>query len=168
MGFIEQVKYLWDSFHLLYAIGGAIVILVTTWLIWHKVIYVLYRLGNGLQSRKIAIFADDEYSSLSSMLTDSKIFGAKNILKINKNDIDKARNANIFLVYWPEFSDKIDAILNNKSDSTALIIYTPNNIRIDDDSFKRINEKRNAIIVNVRGRLLNDIFTSMVTTGYEQ
>jgi hypothetical protein len=31
----------------------------------------------------------------------------------------------------------------------------------------RINEARNATIVNFRGRLLNDVLVSLLTTGYQ-
>lgn len=129
---------------------------------------VLYRLGNALSSRKIAIFASAEFDSLQDMLIDSKLFKKKNILKINHNDLDKAANIKLFLVHWKDFQGVIDEILSNKNDSTALIVYAPQNEgRIDDAALSKINLKRNSIIVNFRGRLLNDILISMITAGYK-
>ena len=133
------------------------------------VLSVLYRLGIGLCKRKIAIFASNEYESLKSMLVDSNIFKKSNIMQVNLNDLDKAANESMFLVHWKDYQDKIDDILRIKKDSTALIVYAPQNEgRIEPDKMEKINSHRNTIVVNFRGRLLNDIMISLITTGYEQ
>lgn len=143
--------------------------LYTVYLILCGVLPVWYRLGIGLSKGKIAIFASSEFSSLHSMLVDSGIFKEKNIVQINKNELKKAVDKNIFLIHWKDFADKIDDILNIKKDSTALIIYAPQNEgRIDQSILDRINEHRNTIIVNLRGRLLNDVLTSLITVSYER
>ena len=139
----------------------------TAFLIIKGVLPVWYRLGIGLSKRQIAIFAKDEYESLNSMLTDSKIFSKT--LQINKNDIRKAEKETIFLVHWKEFQDKLDDIMAIKKDSTPLIVYAPTQEgRIDDENMNKINSHRNSIVVNFRGRLLNDILTSLITTSYDK
>ena len=139
----------------------------TAFLIIKGVFPVWYRLGIGLSKRKIAVFAKDEYGSLDSMLTDSKIFTTT--IQINKNDLKKAEKETIFLVHWKEFKDKIDDILLLKKDSTPLIIYAPQEEGfIDRDIMKKINSHRNSVVVNLRGRLLNDILTSLITTSYDK
>ena len=104
------------------------------------------------------------------MLVDSKIFEDKNILQINKNDLKKAEKETLFLVHWKDYQDKIDDILTLKKDSTALVIYAPQNEgRIEPvDMMEKINYHRNTIVVNFRGRLINDILVCLITTSYEK
>lgn len=154
-------------------IGGATTVLMiigfcyTAFLVVKGVFPVWYRLGIGLSKRKIAVFAEDEYGSLDNMLTDSKIFTAT--IQIHKNDIKKAEKETVFLVHWNEFKDKIDDILLLKKDSTPLIIYAPQKEGfIDKDVMEKINSHRNSVVVNLRGRLLNDILTSLITTSYDK
>ncbi len=130
---------------------------------------VLMRLGKGLSKRKIAIFADtDNFTNLKALLVDSKIFKEKNISHIDKNSLKKAEDITLMLIHWKSFEDKLDKILEIKKDSDALIIYAPQEDgRIDDQDMQKINEHRNTIIVNFRGRLLNDILVSMITTSYK-
>ena len=157
-------------------VGGVSTILIilsfcyTMFLVVKGVLPVWYRLGIGLSKRKIAIFASKEYESLKSMLVDSKIFKERNIMQVNENDLNKAANESIFLVHWKDYHHKIDDILRIKKDSTALIVYAPQNEgRIEPpDIMEKINSHRNTIVVSFRGRLLNDIMVSLITTGYEQ
>ncbi len=141
----------------------------TLYLVIKGVLPVWYRLGMGLSRRKIAIFAEEEYNNLKSMLIDSNIFVSKNIVKIDKQSIKKAETITLLLVHWKCFEQEIDNILKIKKDSDALIIYAPQpEGRIDNNNLEKINSERNSIIVNFRGRLLNDILTCMMTTSYEK
>ena len=90
---------------------------------------VLYRLGNGLAKRKIAIFAKgDNAVSLKGLLTDSKLFRLKNIFEITSHeDIGKAEEASVYLVYWHDWAEDISKILNKKPDKCAMIVYAPYN-----------------------------------------
>jgi hypothetical protein len=59
--------------------------------------------------------------------------------------------------------------INIKKTSTPLIIYSPQGTdKINQDSLEKINNEPNSVIVNFRGRLLNDIFTSVITTSYDK
>lgn len=155
-------------------VGGLATILMiagflyTAYLVIKGVFPVWYRLGMGLSKRKIAIFASTEFESLKSMLVDSKIFERKNVIQINKNDLSKAEKETVFLVHWKDFQGKIDDILAFKKDSTALIVYAPQGEgKIEpQEKMDKINSHRNAVVVNFRGRLLNDILTSLITTSY--
>ncbi len=144
-------------------------LLYTTYLVGKGVIPVLIRLGMGLSQRKIAVFAEgDEFDDLKSMLLDSGILRESNIVKINKNSIKKAEHMTIFLVHWMSFKSEIDRILEMKSDPAALFVYAPQSEgRIDDDAIAKINRESNTTIMNFRGRLLNDILISMITTRYK-
>lgn len=136
-------------------------------LILKWVLPVWYRLWIGLARRKITIFAEYEYQSLNDLLTDSKLF--KSTIQIHKSDLRKAEKETMFLVHRNEYKDKIDDILLLKKDSTPLIIYAPTHEwRVDDISMEKINSHRNSVVVNFRGRLLNDILTSLITTIYDK
>lgn len=140
--------------------------------LWTKGIFpALFRLGNGLAKRKIAIFAKaNNLSSLKKLLTDSKLFREKNICEITKSeDIGVAEQATLYLVFWHDWSDKIDDILQRKPDACALIIYAPRNLGpIPEDQMKNLDGHRHTAVTNFRGRLLNDIVTAMITTSYEK
>lgn len=130
---------------------------------------VWFRLGMGLSKRKIAILADTQSSDLRDLLIDSRLFKAKNIILIGKESLKKAESATIILVHWEPFKSQIDQILEIKKDSDALIIYAPQREGlIEKEDLDKITSQRHTIIVNFRGRLLNDIYTSMITTSYEK
>ena len=131
---------------------------------------VLLRLGMGLARRKIAMFAKGDIAgSLESLLLDSRLFSRRNLVPIRHDgDIDKGRSATLFVVYWPDWSKRLKEILAQKSDGTALIVYAPHDGGpIPKDALLELNRKRNVVVCNFRGRLLNDIVVSMITTSYE-
>jgi hypothetical protein len=155
-------------------IGGVVTlisvigIVVITIMIVRGVFPVWYRLGLGLSNRKIGVFALDEFEALKSMMVDSKLFREKNIIRIDKKELKKTQSFSLLLVHWKPFESEMDNILNHKRDSAALILYAPQNEGfIDKEMLEKINLERNATIVNFRGRLLNDILTSMITTSYD-
>lgn len=147
---------------------SVLVFCIVSFLCLRGVIPALYRLGRGISMRDIAVFAEgDNFIRLKDMLVDSGIFKSKRIHQIHKDSLDKAQGYSVFLVQYSHYRDELDDILNLKSDSTALIVYAPpNEVRIDDVGMNKINNKRNAIIVNMRGRLINDILISLITTSY--
>jgi hypothetical protein len=130
----------------------------------------LIRLGNGLSRRKIAIFAKSNTAdSLHSLLKDSNLFRHTNLISIrDEGDIGKAEPASVFLVHWPDWTGAIDGILAQKRDKTALILYAPPGHHVPPDVMAKVNMVRNATLVNLRGRLMNDIVLSMITTSYDK
>ena len=102
------------------------------------------------------------------MLVDSGLFQKSNVVKILKNNLKTAEKYTLFLVHWKSFESEIEKILGMKDDSTALIVYAPQSEGfIDKAVMEKINQERNSIVVNLRGRLLNDVVVSMITTGYK-
>lgn len=151
------------------------IVIVTSFLAivaWFKgILPAVLRLGNGLAKRKIALFAKSgDSESLKTLLTDSGLFNEKNIICVTKSmDFGKAEKATLFLVYWPDWKTDIDEILRKKNDGTALVVYAPPDLgRVPDEDSKKINGHRNSILTNFRGRLLNDIMASMITTSYKK
>lgn len=146
------------------------IFIYTCYIILAGVIPVWIRLGKGLSNKKIAIYAENEFDNLKDLLLDSGLFKEKNIERISSSAMKKGETHTMMLVNYIEFSDKIPEILKCKKDSDCLIIYAPQKDgRIDQPIMDEINENRNSIVVNFRGRLLNDIITSMITTSsYEK
>lgn len=154
--------------------GSAITFIITFIIgviIWFKgILPVLLRIGNGLAKREIAIFAkNDNLASLESLLIDSGLFNKNNISGITTHgDIGKAEGKSVYLIFWHDWSEKIDDILSQVKDGTALIVYAPQELGIiPKDAMAKLNEKRNVMVANFRGRLLNDITTSIITTNYK-
>ncbi len=148
------------------ALGGFTTIMLLIGAI-RGIIPVLWRLGKSLYNRRIALYAENEATTLKLTLIDSKLFKEKNIDVIGKKELAKGRDHSMMIVYYPDFKDSILDIISLKNDSDALIVYAPSSEgRIDDEILNAINAQRNSIIVNLRGRLLNDILTSMITTNY--
>jgi len=170
----QQIVHIFN--HPFFTIVGGITT-ISSLLVLIKVIYAIIkgvvpvwiRLGLGLSNRKIAVFAKEDFTNLRSTLIDSKIFKEQNVIQITNETLAKSEKETIMLINYHEFSDKIDEILRYKKDADALIIYAPHSKgRIDDAVVEKIELFRNVIIVNFRGRLLNDILVTMITTIHEK
>jgi len=154
--------------------GSATLIMVigfiyTVWLVIRGLVPVWIRLGIGLSKRKIAIFATSECENLVELIEKSKLFPPRNIVCIGLDSISKANDekCTIYLVCWNDFKSHMERILSIKAYSTALIVYAPHKGGdVDKLTMDRINEEPNSTIVRFRGRLLNDILTSILTTSY--
>lgn len=146
-------------------------VLYATYLCVSGFLPVLIRLGNGLKKRKIAIFAKgDALGSLEALFDDSKLFSAKNIIRISQSgDFGRAEEASVFLVNWPDWQDELDRIVALKRDRTALVIYAPQGKGfLPEASIALLEQHRNIVLANLRGRLLNDVVVSLITTAYEK
>ena len=163
--------------HYLNIIATIETIVLVFGVVWGVVLWIrgilpaLLRLGNGLAKRKIALFAKgDNITSLTHLLTDSALLKSKNLISITKpEDIGRAEPATMYLVVWSDWAKDIQAILDMKSDKCALIVYAPyEGGRIPDEQMKLLDGKRHTAVTNFRGRLLNDIVASMITTSYEK
>ena len=146
-----------------------IVFFYTVYLVIKGVLPVWYRLGLGLSRRRIAIFGSlESYESIKSSLTDSEIFRDDNIVHIGQDNIDKAKDETIFLVDWESFRDDIEKIYSaRKNHQVAIVIYAKPQ-SIPHEKMNDIANRTNTVVVNFRGRLLNDILTSMITTSYKK
>jgi hypothetical protein len=167
------MQTLWNVLTIIGAVESILLVIAIVYalVLWARGIFpALLRFGNGLARRKIAIFAKgDNMSSLKHLLLDSKLFREKNICEIaKKEDIGRAEAATVFLVFWHDWTLDIDEILHKKPDECALVVYAPyDQGRIPDAQMKKLDGKRHTSVTNFRGRLLNDIVASMITTGYE-
>ncbi len=130
---------------------------------------IAFRFGIGLQKREVAIFGNDKaFGELKECLTDARIFKEKNIIHIRDNNIDKAKDKTFFLVDWSSLDNNIGMIFNvRKNHQTPVIIYAKPG-SIPQDIMSDIANRTNTIVVNFKGRLLNDILTALVTTNYNK
>lgn len=130
---------------------------------------IIFRLGVALWKRKIAILGDIEsLDSLKSCISDSNIFSEKNIVTINLDNLDKVKDQTIILVDWESAKDKLDQVFSSrKNHQTAIVIYAKP-ASIPQEKMNDIANRANTVVVNFRGRLLNDILTSLITTTYDQ
>lgn len=142
---------------------------------WCLGIFPLFlRLGFGRWRRKIAIVASDEkYSLLKSDLVDTGIFREKNIYQITKDSLAKIKDVTLGLIHYQSFSEvEIQTILANKKANAGFIFYfpefTPPTTIIPPDIMKTINDQQFTTIVNMRGRLINDIVTTLLSTSYDK
>ena len=169
-----SIQTVWDILDYIGRFSTVLVILATLAAIygWARgIIPAMLRLGYGLSKRKVAIFATgDNSSSLQALLVDSKIFIEKNIILISSiNDIGKAEKATLYLIYWPDWKSELGEVLRKKNDNTALIVYAPQEFGfIPKEQMAALNNHRNVTVTNFRGRLLNDLVVSMITTSYEK
>ncbi len=159
---LDWIGYASTAYVILQVIGLMIAI-------WKGILPSLFRLGIGLSKRKIAILANSEMgNSLRDLLVDSGLFQNKNVFIVsNKKDIGKLERVNSILMHWESWKDTYESVLNVKTDGCSLIIYAPaDEGKISEECYKELDEKRNVIVTNFRGRLLNDIVNSMITSGY--
>lgn len=163
----DKVEYYWFIETALFVVGA----IYGTYLWGRGIFPALLRLGNGLARRRIALFAaSDTGSSLRHLLMDSGLFRERNICEITKKeDIGRAQGATVYVVYWPDCGEYIHEILQQKPDKCPLIVYAPyDQEKIPDAQMKMLDGKRHTAVTNFRGRLLNDIVGSLITTSYEQ
>ena len=167
------IAFFSNPFFIIFSGISTFIVLVTAlysiFLVSKGVLPVLWRLGYGLSRRKIAVFADSKFDDLKAMLVDSGLFKENNILKISKESIGKAEDISLLLMQWDAYKDVFQDILMIKNDLDALIVYAPQNEGlINDPDRDAINKQRNAMVVNFRGRLINDVLSCMMTTVYQK
>ncbi len=148
----------------------AIALFIWTIISWCLGVFPLFlRLGFGRWIRKIAIVANDEkYASLKSDLVDTGIFREKNIYQIKNDALAKVKDATLALVHYQSFTEaEVNVILANKKADAGFIFYfpefTPPATVIPLNMMKAINNHPFTIIVNTRGRLINDIVTTLLS-----
>ena len=132
------------------------------------IVPIAIRFGIGMHKREIAIFADDKaFGDLEECLTDSKIFKKKNIVLIRNGSIERAKTRTVFLVDWESFGSNIEKVFSlRKNEQTPVVIYAKPG-SIPQDQMSNIANRINVIVVNFKGRLLNDISTLLITTSYD-
>lgn len=155
-------------------VGGLTVVLSAIGIIYRVVCIILgvtplvFRIGKAIWRRKVAVIGSSEaYSSLKDCITDTNIFKTHNVIHIPIDNIDKAKEHTILLVDWETSGNQIDQIfIARKNFNTAVIIFAKAG-SIPHDKMAEIANKSNTVVVNFKGRLLNDILNSLITTSFD-
>lgn len=153
----------------------AIALFIWAIISWSMGVFPLFlRIGFGRWSRKIRIVASDEaYGSLKTDLIDTGIFREKNIDQITNKSLAKVKNSSLVLVHYQSFTkEEIKTIISYKKSSAGFVFYfpefsPPENV-ISKEMMKIINNEQFTTVVNMRGRLINDIVTTLLSTSYEK
>lgn len=160
--------------HPIFTIVGGITVITATLGVIYRIISIIFgvspiifRIGKALWSRKIAIIGSTEsYTVLYECIADSGVFKRKNIQHITIENIDKAKEYYVILVDWESSNSQIDHVfLARRNHNTAVIIYAKAG-SIPRDKMAEIADKSNTVVVNFKGRLLNDILSSLITTSF--
>ena len=155
--------------------------------LWFVLFRVLARLGTGLQSRKISVIADSaEYTPLKKDLKDTGVFRENNIRRLKPEDVDTPEKAAaelsdesllIFIYTAPPQKEDQSAeaealrkrqklllgnILEKKNPKAGLIVYAKTNL---EEMYTTAGNVSNTVIVNTKGRILNDLLNLMMTTS---
>jgi hypothetical protein len=173
---MEYLRQIIDFFNhpIFIIVGGLTVISATIGVIYRIVCIflgvspIVFRIGKAVWLRKIAIVGSAEaYGSLKDIITDSGIFKKKNVTHIPLDNIDKVKEETILLIDWETSNNQIDHIfLARKNHNTAIIIFAKAG-SIPNEKMAEIANKSNTVVVNFKGRLLNDILNSLITTSFE-
>lgn len=134
---------------------------------------LLYRLGLGRWQRRISVLSDDtNFSSLRDDLVSSGVFRAKNIELVTSKNLSKVRECSLLLVHYGSFDvNQMKTIICNKRSRAGMVVYFPDfspTNQVPDDVLKLINDEPHSVLVNFRGRLINDILITLLSTSYEK
>lgn len=166
-------------------VGGFLLSLVVLWFTVHglgSLWPVLKRLGIGLHSRDIWLVSDDT-DGLRKTIADADIFNEKRIRSIHLDDLDRADD----LALQSFLTDKSMIVMEYKKDAagspinelrlrkllkknpkTGLVVLAEGFQIIPPALFGEASAEDNTVIVNARGRLLNDIWNMMATTDPQE
>jgi len=155
-------------------VGGLTVLFAAIGIIYRIVCIILgvtplvFRIGKAIWRRKVAIIGSSEsFTSLKDCITDTNIFKKNNVIHIPIDNIGKVKEHTILLVDWETCSNQIDNIfIARKNNNTAVIIYAKAG-SIPNEKMGEIANKSNTVVVNFKGRLLNDILNSLITTSFD-
>lgn len=132
---------------------------------------VMKRLGLGRWYRKVLIVSDvNSGQALKEDLVGSGVFREKNIKVIGEQNISEVKNSDLILLdYWSISPKKSLVVISNKQSSAGLVVYSPmKNERIADEVTERINDEPFTTLVNMRGRLVNDLLITLMSTSYDK
>jgi len=171
---IEVIRLFFEIIGALTTVIG-IILLFTSIISWIMGVYPLFlRLGFGRWNRKIDIVADDtNYRSIKSDLVETGIFRKKNINQISSMSLSNIKNSNLALIHYQSFKiGEVKNILSNKKPKAGFIFYFPefnsSTNKIPDDIRDLINNEQFTTVVNFRGRLINDVVTTLLSTSYDK
>lgn len=145
---------------------------IATFFGWSAGIFmVMKRLGIGRWYRKVIIVGShSETSSLKKDLIDSGVFRERNISEADERNLADVKESSLILLdYWSLTSTQVATVLSNKEKSAGLVVYSPmGKGRIPDEISEKMNNEPFTTLVNMRGRLVNDLLITLMSTSYDK
>lgn len=143
--------------------------------------FIFNKLAKNLVKANIIILSNDK--NLLDIINKPKIFEKNNIKRVGFDDLTKEIKKNdLLIIDYSSFDEIFDNSKNqkledktlrkdedleellNSIENTFVIIYANGgSLSIPTETFKKICQKDNLSVTNAKGRLLSDIFTSLVT-----
>lgn len=169
---METIKYFWEILNTTVAVIGWVTafILLASFVLalfaWFKgVLKPIYRLGLGLSRKKITVVAGiEDCESLINLVQNSRIFGTTITKICSREDAEDIRRADVILFKYSGSPFTLSEVLNKKNPEASIVIYAkPGEIR-EPTEWSLMDEYRNISVCNLKGRLLNDLLTLMMTT----
>lgn len=160
----------WSFISALFTAGSILIMLAVIYWTIRGLIPPLVRLGYGLQRKRIVIVAYEQHAAeLSRLIQGTKLFN-KNRIQIIAPDIelDQISKADVVLTYFSDCQGAMEEILNRKRSDAALIVYAPPPERVPSETMTQLAAQKHVLLCNFRGRLMNDILTSMMTVAYDK
>ncbi len=128
---------------------------------------LVFRIGKAVWRRKVAIIGGkDAFDALQECIIDTDIFKKQNVKHIQLTNIEKVKVHTLLIIDWESCIDHIDEIFTNRKDHNTAVIIFAQPASIPPDMMIEYANKANTVVVNFKGRLLNDILNSLITTSF--
>lgn len=151
-----------------------IVATIGTVIVWSRfIIPVLRRFGMVIWKRQIAIVSNDPslVTSIEIDLTSTHMLRKKNLCGIPINNLKDLPKYSVVIIDCGSFSEeaKLAKVIDDMDASIGVVLYCrPGCKRLSDELMMKVNNSSRVILTNFRGRLVNDIVASLVSTPYEE
>lgn len=170
-GFMQVIRVVFEAIGILTILAAFVTGLMTFFGWVTGVSLVMKRLGLGRWYRKVLLVGSaSETKSLRKDLEDSGVFKKGNINEVDERNLADVKEASLILLdYWSLTEAQVSTVLANKQKQAGLVVYSPmGKPRIPDEISGKINNEPFTTLVNMRGRLVNDLLVTLMSTSYDQ
>ena len=164
---IEFFKH--DFFVVFGGLMATITLFAFAWgvyLFFKGILPVTLRFGSALAKRKVAIIGNaDAQKLIKATLVSSKIFSAKNLYTCSPKDMEDIPLGAVVIVDWESCQDDFYHVQEFRANAQMPIIIFAKPASIPPELLGAVANAPNTVVVNFRGRLLNDVLTAMMTSS---
>lgn len=170
----QIIGFIWNTLGVIGTLATLFLIIsgIITFVGWNLGIWPLMkRFGLGRWYRKVLIVGkESETKSLRRDLEDSGVFRKSNIDEVDGRNLADIKQASLILLdYWSLTEGQVSTALANKQKQAGLVVYSPmGKGRIPDEISATINNEPFTTLVQMRGRLVNDLLITLISTSYDK